>query len=197
MNVKEIVRMVIVLTVVCAVWGGALSIVKKVTEPQIEYQRIKNIKAPALKKALVVDYDNDPVKDRIKVVVGKDKRGRDIVKNIFLAKKGGKIVAVALEAYGAGYAGNIGVMVSINLPSETIGGIAITTHSETPGVGTRAIESKKFKDQFKNKPIATNFAPGSGTIDVVSGASYTSRGIMKAVQHAVDIYKKIKSKIGV
>jgi len=196
-KVKEIVRMVIVLTVVCAVWGGALSIVKKVTEPQIEYQRIKNIKAPALKKALVVDYDNDPVKDRIKVVVGKDKRGRDIVKNIFLAKKGGKIVAVALEAYGAGYAGNIGVMVSINLPSETIGGIAITTHSETPGVGTRAIESKKFKDQFKNKSITTNFAPGSGTIDVVSGASYTSRGIMMAVQHAVEIYKKIKSKIGV
>lgn len=197
MNAKEILRMVIVLTVVCGVWGGALSIVKKVTEPQIEYQRIKNIKAPALKKALVVDYDNDPVKDRIKVVVGKDKRGRDIVKNIFLAKKGGKIVAVALEAYGAGYAGNIGVMVSINLPSETIGGIAITTHSETPGVGTKATENKKFKDQFKNRLITTNFAPGSGTIDVVSGATYTSRGIMEAVQHAVDIYKKIKSKIGV
>ncbi|GAB6163729.1 RnfABCDGE type electron transport complex subunit G [Desulfothermus naphthae] len=197
MNAKEILRMVIVLTVVCGVWGGALSIVKKVTEPQIEYQRIKNIKAPALKKALVVDYDNDPVKDRIKVVVGKDKRGRDIVKNIFLAKKGGKIVAVALEAYGVGYAGNIGVMVSINLPSETIGGIAITTHSETPGVATKATENKKFKDQFKNRLITTNFAPGSGTIDVVSGATYTSRGIMEAVQHAVDIYKKIKSKIGV
>ncbi len=101
-------------------------------------------------------------------------------------------MAVALEAYGAGYAGNVGVMVSINLPSETIGGIAITTHSETPGVGTRAIESSKFKNQFKNKPITANFLPGSGTIDAFSGATYTSNGIMRAVQNAVNIYKKIK-----
>ncbi len=197
MNAKEILRMVLVLTVVCAVWGGALSFVKILTAPQIEYQRIKNIKAPALKKAITVPYDNDPVKDRIKVVIGKDKRGREIYKNIFLAKKGGKIVAVALEAYGAGYAGDIGVMVSINIPSERIGGIAITTYSETPGVGTRAIKSKKFKSQFKNKPITTNFLPGSGAIDVFSGATYTSKGIMTAVQNAVNIYKKIKNKIGI
>jgi len=196
-NAKEILHMVIVLTVVCGVWGGALSIVKKFTAPQIEYQRIKNIKAPALRKALAVDYDNDPVKDRIKVVIGKDKRGKEIKKNIFLAKKGGKIVAVALEAYGAGYAGDVGVMVSINIPSETIGGIAITTHSETPGVGTKAIESEKFKGQFKGKPITVNFSPGSGKIDAVSGATYTSKGIMSAVQNAIDIYKKIKNKIGI
>lgn len=197
MSAKDILQMVIVLTLVCGIWGGALSVVKKVTEPQIEYQRIKNIKAPALKQALSVDYDNDPVKDRIKLVIGKDERGKDIVKNIFLAKKEGKLVAVALEAYGAGYAGNVGVMVAINVPSETIGGIAVTTHSETPGVGTKPIHSTEFKDQFKNKPITTNFAPGSGTIDAVSGATLTSKGIMTAVQNAVDIYKKIKDKIGV
>ncbi len=197
MSARDILRMIVVLTLFCGIWGGALSVVKKVTEPQIEYQRIKNIKAPAIKKALSVEYDNDPVKDRIKVVVGKDQRGKDIVKNIFLAKKGGKLVAVVLEAYGAGYGGDVGVMVAINLPSETVGGIAVTTHSETPGVGTKAIESKDFIGQFLNKPITTNFAPESGTIDAVSGATFTSRGIMTAVQNAVNIYKKIKNKIGI
>jgi len=196
-SARDILRMIVVLTLFCGIWGGALSVVKKVTEPQIEYQRIKNIKAPAIKKALSVEYDNDPVKDRIKVVVGKDQRGKDIVKNIFLAKKGGKLVAVVLEAYGAGYGGDVGVMVAINLPSETVGGIAVTTHSETPGVGTKAIESKDFIGQFLNKPITTNFAPESGTIDAVSGATFTSRGIMTAVQNAVNIYKKIKNKIGI
>ncbi len=195
MNAKEILRMVIVLTLVSGIWGGALALVKKATEPQIEYQRIKHIKAPALKKALAVTYDNDPVKDRIKVVIGTDKRGRKIEKNIFLAKKGNKLVAVAIEGFGVGYAGKIGVMVSINIPSETIGGIAVTTYSETPGVGTRAIHSKKFIGQFKGKPITLNFAPGSGTIDAFTGATYTSHGIMMAVQNAVNIYKKIKNKI--
>ncbi len=193
MNFREIINMVLVLTITTAFWGGALSLVKKATEKQIEYQRIKNIKAPALKKALTVKYDNDPVKDRIKVKVGKDKRGKPIYRNIFLAKKSGKLVAVALEGFGSGYKGYIGVMVSILLPQEKLGGIAITTHSETPGVGTRPMESKKFMDQFSQKPITVNFTPTGGVINGVSGATYTSHGIMQAVQNAVDVYKKVKS----
>ncbi len=186
--------MVLVLMITTGFWGGALSLVKKATEKQIEYQRIKNIKAPAIKKTLiVVSYDNDPVKDRIKVEIGKDKRRKPIYRNIFLAKKNNKIVAVVIEGFGSGYKDKIGVMVSILLPEEKIGSIAITTHSETPGVGTRVMESKEFMNQFKSKPITVNFTPTGGVIKAVSGATYTSNGIMLAVQNAVDVYKKVKS----
>ncbi len=188
--------MVLVLMITTGFWGGALSLVKKATEKQIEYQRIKHIKAPAIKKVLVVSYDNDPVKDRIRVEIGKNKRGKPIYKNIFLAKKNNKIVAVVIEGFGSGYKDRIGVMVSILLPEEKIGSIAITTHSETPGVGTRAIESKEFMSQFKSKPITVNFTPTGGVIKAVSGATYTSNGIMLAVQNAVNIYKKVKSALG-
>ncbi len=192
MDFREIIKMVLVLMITTGFWGGALSLVKKATEKQIEYQRIKNIKAPAIKKVLTVKYDNDPVKDRIKVEVGKDKRGKPIYRYVFLAKRSGKLVAVAIEGFGTGYKDKIGVMVSILLPQEKIGGIAITTHSETPGVGTRAM-TDEFMGQFKKKPITVNFTPAGGVINAVSGATYTSNGIMMAVQNAVDVYKKVKS----
>lgn len=187
--------MVLVLTIVTGVWGCALSLVKMATQDQIEYQRIKNIKAPALKKALTVEYDNDPIKDRTKIVIGKDKRGKPVERTVFYAKKDKEIVAIALEAYGTGYDGDIGVMISIKIPEKKIGSIAVTTHTETPGVGTKAINSQKFMGQFKNKPVGTNFSPTGGVVDAVTGATYTSHGIQKAVQRGIKIFKNNKSKI--
>ncbi len=184
-----------VLAIVTGIWGGLLSLVKMATEDQIEYQRLKNIKAPALREALTVNYTNDPIQDRTSVTIGKDKSGKPIERTIFYAKKDNQIVAIAFEAYGTGYEGDIGVMVSIRVTDDKIGGIGVTTHSETPGVGTKAINSPKFINQFKNKSINTNFSPRGGTIDAYSGATYTSNGIMKAVQNAIEIYKEFKTKI--
>jgi electron transport complex protein RnfG len=187
--------MVLVLTIVTGVWGCALSLVKIATQDQIEYQRIKNIKAPALKKALTVEYTNDPIKDRKNVVIGKDKRGKPIERTIFYAKKDKKIVAIALEGFGTGYDGDVGVMMSILIPEEKIGSIAVTTHTETPGVGTKAIDSQTFIGQFNGKSVDTNFSPGGGEIDAVTGATYTSHGIQKAIQKGVKIFKTNKAKI--
>ena len=133
MTAREIVRMVLVLTIVTGIWGGLLSLVKIATEDQIQYQRIKNIKAPALKQALTVEYDNDPIKDRKTIVIGTDKKGKPIERAIFPAKQNGQIVAVGFEAYGVGYEGNIGVMLTILVEEDTLGSIAVTTHTETPG----------------------------------------------------------------
>ena len=195
MTAREIFRMVLVLTIVTGVWGGLLSLVKMATEDQIQYQRIKNIKAPALLKALSVDYDNDPVKDRKTVVVGKDSKGKPIEKTIFLAKKNGEIQAVALESYGGGYEDDVGVMLSIIVDEDKLGGIAITTHSETPGVGTKAFESQEFMNQFSGQPLSKNFGPRGGQVDAVTGATYTSNGVMAAVQKGIEIYQQTKSSI--
>jgi electron transport complex protein RnfG len=187
--------MVLVLTIVTGIWGGLLSLVKMATEDQIQYQRIKNIKAPALRKALTVEYDNDPVKDRKTVMVGKDSKGKPVEKTIFLAKKNGQIQAVALEAYGGGYEGDIGVMLSILVDEGMLGSIAVTTHSETPGVGTKAFESQDFMSQFSNQPLSKNFGPRGGQVDAVTGATYTANGVMTAVQRGIEIYQQVKSSI--
>ena len=194
MSLKEILRMVLVLTLVTGIWGGLLSLVKLATQDQIEYQRIKNVKAPALKQAITVDYTNDPVKARKKIQVGTDEAGNPIVRNVFIAKQNNRVVAVALEGFGSGYGGDMGVMVAIKPDSKTVDGIAVTTHSETPGVGSKAMKSDAFMGQFSGKKISAGFAPGGG-IDAVSGATYTSEGIMQGVEQATQIFSKYRNKI--
>ncbi len=196
MTFRDILNMIVVLTIVSGVCGGGLAVVKMATAEQIEYQQIKNIKEPALKKILS-GYDNDPVSDRKKLVVGTDKKGKPIETTVFYAKKGGKVIAVALEAYGGGFEGDIGIMMAIKIPEEVLDGIAATTHSETPSVGGVALNSPNFLAQFKDKSIDTNFGMSSegGLINAYSGATISSAGASKAVKSGMEIYKKFKSEI--
>lgn len=194
MSLREILHMVLILTLFTGVWGGLLSLVKIATEDQIEYQRIKNVKAPALEKAFSEEYTNDPVKERREIVVGRDASGDPIKRNVFIAKNDGQIVSVAFEGYGSGYGGDLGVMVAIDPREDMVEGVAVTTHSETPGVGTDPMKDKSFMGQFSGKELSTNFGPG-GRMDTYSGATYTSTGIMEGVQSAVQLYSRIKDKI--
>jgi len=188
--------MVVVLTIASSVCGGGLALVKMATAEQVEYQKIKNIKEPALKKILS-GYDNDPVSDRKTIITGKDSKGKDIKTTFFYAKKGGKLIAVALEAYGSGYGGPIGVVMSIKQPEEVLGAVAATTNSETPSVGGVAMEEPGFRGQFEGQPADANFGLSSagGIVNAVSGATMSSVGVSTAVKNGMEIYKKYKSDI--
>ena len=146
--------MVIVLTVICAVAGAALAMVQKVTKGPIEYARLKFIKEPAV-KAVLSGYDNDPIKDRVAIEIGKDKKGKPLMLNVFPARKGGKTFAVAFEGSGKGYHGDIGVMVGINVGEKKLTGISIVDHSETPGLGARIVEPA-FTSPLPENPWLAN-----------------------------------------
>lgn len=195
MRVLDIIKMIVVLTVVAAVCGGGLSLVKLATADQIAYQKIKFIKEPALKKVLT-GYDNDPVTDRKDIVTGKDKKGKDVVTSFFFAKKAGKIISVAFEASGTGFHGDIGVMMAVNPETGNLDGIAITSQSETPGVGTRVADDPSFCAQFAGKPLTADFSLG-GEIQGLSGATMSSTGVSNGVKAGVETYKEYKSQLGV
>ena len=55
---RDILKMIIVLTIIGAASGLALSLVYEGTKAPIEYQTIKFVKEPAVKKVLT-GYDND------------------------------------------------------------------------------------------------------------------------------------------
>jgi electron transport complex protein RnfG len=63
--VRVIIRMVVVLTAICAASGLTLSVIYRVTETPIEYQTIKFVKEPAVKQVLT-GYENDPIMDRVR-----------------------------------------------------------------------------------------------------------------------------------
>jgi len=185
--VNDILKMVIVLGSICTVAGLGLAGVQSVTKEPIEYQQIKFIKEPSV-KAVLAGFENDPIKDRFNLPAGKDKKGRDVFQTVFPAKKGGQVIAMALDGSGKGFNGDIQVMIGIK-PSGELTGISIMKHSETPGIGSRVTEAK-FTDQFKKATVDNPTA-----VDGVSGASYSTKGVFAAVTNAVNFFKNNKQQI--
>lgn len=192
---RDLIRMVVVLTVICACSALVLAYANKDTKAPREYQLLKYVEAPSI-KAVLTNYDNDPIKDRVVLKIGKDKKGRPLNKNIFLAKKGGAIVGLAYDAAGMGHEGPIDVMVGVDTKG-TVTGISIMTNSETPGLGSRVAEPA-FTKQFKGMTLSDNLTLSAkgGKIDAVSGATVSSKGVVKAVRKALEMFPKVKKEVG-
>ena len=184
------ISMIVVLTALTAFSGGILSVVKSGTEVQIENQVLKFQKAPAIAE-IFPEVSNDPLAERF--TVEKD----DVKVQIFPGTLADGSKAVAFEAKGTGFGGPIGLMVGINVATDEIIAARVTTHAETPGIGTRAKDDLSFVDQFAGKGIDANLnAKGNGgEIDAMSGATVTSLGVCTAAVQAQDLYKKLKSDI--
>ena len=190
----KLIRLALVLGVITCVAGAALAYIHQITLDPIEYAKINQVKAPAVAEVFAgIELDNDPVKDRQKIIVGKDKRDRDVAIYVFPAKKGGEVVAVAIETFGVGYHEGLGVMTAIALDDEgeyEIISIAITSHSETPGKGD-AVEEAGFRDQFKELSAGEEVA--GGRIDAISGATMSTNGVIEAVNAAIEIFNQNRS----
>jgi electron transport complex protein RnfG len=187
---REMISMVVVLTVLTAVSGGLLAAVKVKTAPQIEEQVLKFQKAPAI-KAIFADATNDPIKERFNV------KADDAELQVFPAILDDSQKAIAFEAKGTGFGGPIGLMLGIDLESDEIIAVRVTTHSETPGIGSRAKEDLSFVDQFGGMSMTSNFGikAQGGDIDAMSGATVTSMGVSQAAVAAQALYKKLKPEI--
>lgn len=187
---REMLSMIMVLTILSAFSGGLLATVRNGTQVQIENQVLKFQKAPAI-KSILSDVSNDPLKDRFKIT---DQDG-DVT--FFVGKVDGKAQAVTFETKGMGFEGDIGLMVGINLETDEILGVGITTHSETPGVGSRAKDDPRFVAQFAGLAITQNFSvkADGGEISAISGATITSKGVCTAARQAQDMYTRLKPEI--
>ncbi|MCK4728497.1 MAG: FMN-binding protein, partial [Desulfobacterales bacterium] len=96
-----------------------------------------------------------------------------------------------------GFGGDIGVMVGVSLETDQMIGMGVTTHSETPGLGSRAKDDPSFRAQFKGLSISepVKVKPDGGQIDAVSGATITSRGVCQGVTDSAGFYSRLKPEI--
>lgn len=188
---REIIKLAVVLTVICAVSGLTLALVHDVTKAPIEYAMLKNVKEPAV-MAVISDFDNDPIKDLIKIPVGTDKKGKEVQLIVFPAKKAGKTFAVAFESSAKGYHGEVGVMVGVNAEKNEVSGISIVSHSETPGLGARITETD-FTDSFQGKSLENELTKDD--INALSGATLSTNGVVSAVNGARQLYEKHRDRM--
>jgi len=192
---RDLVKMVVVLTVICSASGLVLSYVNEATKEPREYQLLKYVKGPSIKAVLPEGYENDPITDKIVLKMGTDEKGHPVEKTIFPARKGGKIVALAYDSAAPGYHGNIAVMVGVDLEGK-LTGVSIMTHTETPGLGARVVEPQ-FTQQFKGLTLSEelDLSTRGGRIDGISGATLSSNGVVNAVRQALEQFPKIKEEV--
>lgn len=183
---KDILHMIVVLSLICGVSGYSLATVKNATKDQIEKQVLTYVQGPAL-LSVIGEHDNDPIAERKKVTTGS---GQELT--VFPVVRSGELAGVALETFAPGYSGDIGVMVGFDVVNDQLMGIGITTQTETPGLGTRIMEPS-FTGQFIAHPL-TNLKVGDD-IDGISGATFSSVGTTKAAKKAAEIYKSLKPEI--
>ena len=188
---REIIKMVVVLTILSCFSGGLLAYINTATEERIENQVLEFVKGPAV-RSIFADATNDPIADRIQVKDG------DIERTFFVAVIDGEPRAVAFETFGkGGYGGDVGLMVGIDVKEDKLIGAGVTTHAETPGMGAKTKTDPSFVAQFQdlavNEPIkVTN---DGGTINVISGATMTSRAVSSAATEAAQIFQQLKPQI--
>jgi len=183
-------KMIVVVSVICLAAGFLLGTVKQVTLKRIEEQVLICVQGPALKKVLK-NFNNSPITERKKFKVDQT----DTQAIVFPAISKGCLTGVAIEGFGKGYGGDIGVMVGFDLKKNQLTGIRVTTMKETPGVGT-SISKDDFTEQFFGHPVSKLVLKSQkGDIDAVSGATFSSRGAVDAVQKSVNIYTAIKLEI--
>lgn len=188
---REMIKMVVVLTILSTFSGGLLAALNNKTMPRIEDNILQFEKAPAVKK-IFEGASNDPIKDRFTITEG------NTTYSFFVGVFDGKANAIAFESIGkGGYGGDVGLMLGVNVENDTIVGIGVTTHQETPGLGSMAKTDADFAGQFKELSIADRFnvKKDGGQVDALSGATLTSRAVCTALNNAGEIYQKLKPQI--
>jgi len=187
---REMINLFIAVLLFSTVSGGLLAYVRNATQDRITDQQLTFVKGPAIKQILE-GCSNEPITDRFVLTDGEEER------IFFVGEFDGKRNTVAFESSGGGFGGEIGVIVAVNVETDDIVGVAVTTHSETPGLGSRAKDDPSFAVQFKGLPIKDTFnvKPDGGQIDAVSGATVTSRGVCGAVSASSAVYFRLKDEV--
>ncbi|BBO71727.1 electron transport complex subunit G [Desulfosarcina alkanivorans] len=186
----EMIKMVVVLTILSVISGGGLKGLEEWAKPKIENNVMNLVKGPAI-RAILEAADNDPVEDRFKIKDGDQDR------NIFVGVFGGTADTVVVEAAANGYGDKVGMVVAINMAENTLRGLAVTTHKETPGLGAMAKDDPKFAAQFVGQSISDAFGvtTDGGQISALSGATITSRAVCSGVNQAVEAYNRLKPQL--
>ncbi len=123
-----------------------------------------------------------------------------IVKEAYKALKGSSVEGYVFSIYSKGYGGDIKITVGVNMEGK-VTGIKIGDNTETPGLGSKATEEpflSQFDNLFVKEPLRVVKGTKSKTeeINAVSGATITSKAVVKAVQAACDTAAMLVEKEG-
>ncbi len=178
---RQIIRMVVVLTGVCVGSGFLLSFSYKKLSCRIEQNQKRKVQERIF--SLIDNAASFTLRD-----IG----GRTLYT---VRDKSHHILGYCIIEEGNGYQGKIKILVGIKPDLKTLWGIDIIEHQETPGLGARIGEAH-FKRQFKDLISVPQIdlvkrSPAShNEVQAISGATISSRAVVKIVNKAIGFFKK-------
>ncbi|MEI7945846.1 MAG: RnfABCDGE type electron transport complex subunit G [bacterium] len=178
------VRLVFVLTVICAVSSALLAAVFKLTEAPIAVALEERTRAAASS----VMPAGLPSPAKLVLVQGGN------TNTFFVAKQDGKIVAVATEGRSKnGYSGDVVLMVGMSADGKLVN-YEVISASETPGLGTK-ISSNAFKNPLKGRSLEGSWKvkKDGGEVDAVTAATISSRAALDCIRDAISKRKQLSS----
>jgi Na+-transporting NADH:ubiquinone oxidoreductase subunit C len=111
---------------------------------------------------------------------------------VYVLRDGGEVSVVLLPIAGSGYNGRIDAVLAMGGDMNTIAGLSVTRHSETPGLGARIEEAAWLSDfpgtETRDEAGNLRFAVARGTassvfeVDGITGATRTSNAMTRMIR---------------
>lgn len=175
-SVASTIRPVVVLVAICVVAGTLLGAVHYVTDPiaqaNTEQKALETYAALVPEAATFVPVDCT-VEGCTAALEAQDASGA--------------VIAHVIVAQSKGYGGQVPIAVAF-ASDGTVSAIAAMSNDETPGLGT-----KIANDAYIGQYVGLQAAPtDAGTIDLISGATISSKAALAAFNHAVEAYEEVR-----
>lgn len=178
-KISDILKPVIVLTLICLVTSALLAYTNQITAPEIKKQN--ETAANEARSAVLPEaekFDSAKLKSGTEYFIGKGANSETV----------GYVFTTAAKSYG----GEIKVMVGINTDG-TVSAVELLQINDTPGLGMNA-KSPDFLEQFKNKTAGIGVnknTPAENEIQALTGATITSKAVSSAVNTALENYAAV------
>lgn len=169
---NDMIKPVVVLLVICLVAGLALAVVNSVTAPIIAEHT--EAEKQATYRALLPEADS--FTDLATTVDG-----------VSAAMKANNGAGYIVAASAKGYKSSVTATVAFDNDGNILS-LAMDASNETTGIGTR-VAGGEFVDQFSGKAAEQFDISG---VDTVTGATYSSRGAVNAINLAVQAYQEVR-----
>lgn len=171
---REIVQITLPLTVICVAVALMLAVVNALTANRIALAAEKE-KQNAIELLF-------PTADGIVRLEGEDE--------VYLCAHDGVVLGCCVGVVESGFGGDIEMMVATDTSGAVVG-VRILSMSETPGVGTKT-RSDSFLSRFTG---GDSFVIGEN-IDAISGATISSKAVVRGVNRAIDALPDLASVAG-
>lgn len=184
---KKEVWMVTILVLVATVSAGVLGFVNVTTRPIIKRNEVRNLRESVL-ESVNVQFESENLEDKFESEFKTEElNGKDFY---FRYNDEGNLTEVAFEMSGSGFQGPITAIISLKPDLETVVGLEVLDHQETPGLGARITE-EEFLRQFNGKVVrpellvVTDAGDAENKVDAITGATRTSKAMQGIINDTV------------